>query len=693
MSSSGKYVGLGPRDSSESPFPDTFLNWRELIYFRSWQASGLVPFVYYFLFIVGFILFISEIVVNTIAFKAGGFFLGLLYGIIQFIGIVFGGRIMAEVVLSIFDIRDNIYRTAAGSNNVISHQPQPNPYMSSSASSDQYNNAPKRLDYEIFKDKEMMLSRWTQSVVRCTSSASLYSSLQSISYCTTSPIKKIKSNVLPPPPPSSSTSEQPIIKKKSTYIKRSDQQAIDSIVKTRRRDAEYTSNDQKLLERSPEDRKLSQVDYFKKLSKLGRYEEASTLYKYLGTNKRTVFAYENLLLACAVSGKFNESWHVYNQMKKDSLKPSIYTLAHLLQTCTTARGISNERIGERVDKVIAECEKYDVAMTTTFLNIVMKALVYVGQHDKALEFVNNMKGAGVKPDIATYTTLVVAMSEEYKQRTGFLESKFGLLHTINTSHNSQELDELRSDGVKQIEKYTGIIKLLKKSNVKVDRYFINTVLHACKLTNNPQGVFQVYDTFKEMNYTKDIQSDTKTYDILISTCCYTNKIDKGLELFEDMINYNVRPDVGLINSLFRLVLRIASTKQENIYDVDVFMDRIIKYMERYQILPNKDTFQVLIPTYSKLQRFEKAYELLLEMKVLNIKPSIKDYTGLIVGIQGDFEKVMKIFRVIVSQRIKLTPEFISIILKIAKKKGSDENIEEIAKGIRELENQTLNKSI
>ncbi|KAF2074762.1 hypothetical protein CYY_003950 [Polysphondylium violaceum] len=123
------YVGLGPRDMSESPFPSTYSNWKELIYFRSWQAAGFIPIVYYFSFIAGIIMFIAEIVTLTQAYHAGGFFLGLLYGALELVAIVLTSRIACEIALSIYDIRDNICRMSQNSGPaIISHQAPQQPH-------------------------------------------------------------------------------------------------------------------------------------------------------------------------------------------------------------------------------------------------------------------------------------------------------------------------------------------------------------------------------------------------------------------------------------------------------------------------------------------------------------------------------------------------------------------------------------
>ncbi|EGC39543.1 hypothetical protein DICPUDRAFT_26662 [Dictyostelium purpureum] len=109
MSQFGNYVALGGGHES-APFPESSTNWKELIYFRSWQAQGLVSIFYYFSLVVGLIMLISTIVTTAIAGGVGGFFLGLLYGIIEFVLIIIGARISSELILSVFDMRDSVHR-------------------------------------------------------------------------------------------------------------------------------------------------------------------------------------------------------------------------------------------------------------------------------------------------------------------------------------------------------------------------------------------------------------------------------------------------------------------------------------------------------------------------------------------------------------------------------------------------------
>jgi len=87
-------------------FPDTSMEFRELIFFRSWQAAGAVKLFYYLALVSSVVLFISTIVAYTILHGAGGFFWGFFVGLLSALGLILAARVSAEVVLSIFEMRD-----------------------------------------------------------------------------------------------------------------------------------------------------------------------------------------------------------------------------------------------------------------------------------------------------------------------------------------------------------------------------------------------------------------------------------------------------------------------------------------------------------------------------------------------------------------------------------------------------------
>ncbi|KAN0039325.1 hypothetical protein ACTA71_001519 [Dictyostelium dimigraforme] len=439
-------------------------------------------------------------------------------------------------------------------------------------------------------------------------------------------------------------------------------------------------NNSHIMERDPEHRSLSLKQYFEVLANLGEVDKMLKVAIRM-PERRSLYTYEKLIYACAKSSQFKKSWSIYNDMKKDNIKPSIFIFGNLVNVCNTATGVDANKIEERVNKIIEEIEKGGSTISTNFFNILMKTMINIGKSGQAISMVEKMKESGIKVDIVTYSTLLKAMSEQYLADNNLNKKK--LLREFKPDKNTMEMDELRAEGNKQIDRYMTIVKMVKTSQIAPDRYFINTILSACGQTSNPAGVFRVWDTLQEMKLTQHLNPDTKTYDILITTCNNIDDFDRSLAIFEELYSKNIRPDIHLINNMFRTVLRIVSCKKfsrKKHLDHEEIIKRILDYMSAYKLQPNETTFSVLISIYSKAKEYPKVYELFTEMKQFNIKPDITHYSSIINSFSRKPAICLEIFKVLVSQKVVLTPDFTANLQKILSNNNGD--VEEFSRLLR-----------
>eukprot|EP00696_Hemimastix_kukwesjijk_P008835 gnl/Hemi2/21165_TR7017_c0_g1_i1.p1 gnl/Hemi2/21165_TR7017_c0_g1~~gnl/Hemi2/21165_TR7017_c0_g1_i1.p1 ORF type:complete len:163 (-),score=50.60 gnl/Hemi2/21165_TR7017_c0_g1_i1:149-637(-) len=107
----------------QSRFPDEPIVWTELVYFRDWQATGLVKIYYYFMLALGILSALGSLILMSIHGGVGGFFLGLLYTVILLFAFFLAARITAELCLSLFAIRDALTQREPQSSNQLSQQP------------------------------------------------------------------------------------------------------------------------------------------------------------------------------------------------------------------------------------------------------------------------------------------------------------------------------------------------------------------------------------------------------------------------------------------------------------------------------------------------------------------------------------------------------------------------------------------
>jgi len=120
------YTTLGGTAYADS-FPDLHIHWQELLFFRSYQGAGLARMVYYVAIVAAVVILLANIILYTKALGAGGFFLGLLYGLLLAFFTVIGTRLVLELALSVFSIRDHLAVIAAQGGSVISTRPVTTP--------------------------------------------------------------------------------------------------------------------------------------------------------------------------------------------------------------------------------------------------------------------------------------------------------------------------------------------------------------------------------------------------------------------------------------------------------------------------------------------------------------------------------------------------------------------------------------
>jgi len=101
--------------SQKAPFPESELDIKELIFFRTWQAEGLIRVFYYFMLIIAIVQALSILITYSLIGGAGNVIAGLVYGVLSFFGVIISARLFCEALLSVCSIRDSVDALASAS--------------------------------------------------------------------------------------------------------------------------------------------------------------------------------------------------------------------------------------------------------------------------------------------------------------------------------------------------------------------------------------------------------------------------------------------------------------------------------------------------------------------------------------------------------------------------------------------------
>lgn len=147
----------------------------------------------------------------------------------------------------------------------------------------------------------------------------------------------------------------------------------------------------------------------------GKAEEAFKIFKneicVHHKDRIDEFTYNQLLLACARSSKWNLSFRIYNDMKKRAVKPTIKTISNMFNCLATVSYPTKEEkikyTKEKIQYLISEMEKNQIEPNTQSYNILLKVLGSIQDFQSSLKLISEMNAnSKISTDITTYTQLV-----------------------------------------------------------------------------------------------------------------------------------------------------------------------------------------------------------------------------------------------------------------------------------------------
>ncbi|XP_021730582.1 pentatricopeptide repeat-containing protein At1g77405-like [Chenopodium quinoa] len=218
-------------------------------------------------------------------------------------------------------------------------------------------------------------------------------------------------------------------------------------------------------------------------------------------------------------------------------------------------------------------------VTTTSITCLMKCLGEEGLVNEAMQAFYRMKQFHCKPDVYAYNTVILALC-----RVGFFVKAKSLLQQM-------ELPGFRCPP----DTYTYTILISSYC-----KYALQT---GCRKAFR-RRLWEANHLFRLMLF-KGFVPDIVTYNSLIDGCCKTNRIERALELLEDIIKRGCLPNRVTYDSFIRY------------YSVVNEIDKAIEMLRKMQELnhgtPTTSSYTPIIHALCEVQRASEAWEFLVEL--------------------------------------------------------------------------------
>ncbi|KAG9288976.1 hypothetical protein G9A89_015525 [Geosiphon pyriformis] len=162
-------------------------------------------------------------------------------------------------------------------------------------------------------------------------------------------------------------------------------------------------------------------------------------------------------------------------------------------------------------------------------------------------------------------------------------------------------------------------------------------------TNDPDGAINFFRFARKTNQ----MFNENFYQQLIEVCIYNSRVQSAIEVYQNMIEFEFKPDICMYNTL--LFGLFMDHDKEGVHN-------LLREMQRHHVSPSLDTFNILIRGYSRimpdLTNVIRTYKSMIS---LNYKPDRDTYGNLILShlLHGDMSGARQVFEANIASDIEI----------------------------------------
>ncbi|KAJ1256307.1 hypothetical protein BS78_K049600 [Paspalum vaginatum] len=283
-------------------------------------------------------------------------------------------------------------------------------------------------------------------------------------------------------------------------------------------------------------------------------------------------------------------------------------------------------------------------------NMLLSVCAHSQDFDGALQVMELLKEAGLKPDCKLYTTLISTCA-----KCGKVDAMFEVFHEMvsagiepNVNTYSALIDGCARAG--QVAKAFGAYGILSSKKVKPDRVVFNALISAC---GESGAVARAFDVLSEMTAesteskgSKPILPDHVTVGALMKTCIQAGQADRAREVYTMLQEYNIKgtPEV------YTIALRSCSLTGDLGFALKIYED-----MNNIGVKPDEMFLSALVDVAGHARRADAAFEIMKDARAKGLHIGTIAYGSLMGACCNakDWKKALQLYEEIKS--IKLTP--------------------------------------
>ncbi|GAB4861004.1 hypothetical protein Ancab_036165 [Ancistrocladus abbreviatus] len=371
----------------------------------------------------------------------------------------------------------------------------------------------------------------------------------------------------------------------------------------------------------------------KGLCKGGRMDEMFDLLGQMRVNscKPDVFAYTAMIRVMVAEGNLDGCLKVWEEMKRDEVQAD----AMAYTTLITALCMGNKV--EKAYELFKEMKRRGYLMDRTIYSSLIQGFVAIGKVASACDLWNDLKDSGYRADLSIYNSLI----------EGFCNVKH-----IDTAHKLFQAtvqEGLQPDfetvspmlvfyaESRLVDKFCSLLAQMQKLELPVHAdlsRFFSCMVEKGKLMNS----LQLFDDLKIKGY-----CTVSIYDVLIGALYKNGEAKKALSLFDEMKDFNVKPDSSTYSLAIMCLVDLEDTKEACLY---------YNHIKEMSCCPSLAAYQSLVKGLCKTGEIDAAI-LLIRDCLANVTSAPMEFKYTLTVVHScktnDAEKVLDVLNEMVQQ--------------------------------------------
>lgn len=400
--------------------------------------------------------------------------------------------------------------------------------------------------------------------------------------------------------------------------------------------------------------------------KLKRWKELSQLFDWMQQNEKTnVASYSGYIKFMGSSINPIKGLEIYNSIKDGDLRNNV-SVCNSILSCLVKNGKFQSSL-KLFNQMKQNGLKPDIVTYSTLLVGCGKAK---GGFSKALELIQELKYHELRMDSVIYGTLlsVCASNNEREEAEKYFEEMKSEGHSPNMFHYSSLLNAYSSEG--DYKKADELIQEMRTAGLTLNKVILTTLL---KVYVRGQLFEKSRELLKELE-NLGYAANEMPYCILLDGLVKDGQVLEAKSVFEEMMNKDVKSDGFsysiMISAFCRSGLleeakQLASVFEEKYdkYDLVILntmlsvycrareMDNVMKIMrkmDKLAITPDWNTFHILVNYFCNEKLYTVAYRTLEDMQKKGYQPEEELCISLInhLGRTGAHKEAFSVYNML-----------------------------------------------